>query len=124
MRSAAVRNAVAVPSSPTMPSSGRCSRRRVAMSSSAAWSAAVTTSDTEVLRSTWTPSAHIRAASRPASRASEAASARSSTHRTLLVVEVRELLAYQVLLDLAGRRLGQLVDHDDGLGCLEPCDAA
>ena len=116
-----------VPSSPTTPSSGRSARSRVAISSSAAWSAADTTSDTEVLCWVRRPSRSMRAASWPASRTSAAARARSSTRRRysvdVVLVEVGELLAHHVLLDLAGRGLRQLVDDDHRLRRLEPGDA-
>ena len=69
----------AAPSSPTSPSSGRCSPSRPTTSSSAAWSAADTTSETEVLYCVSRPSASIRAARVPASRTRLAASVWSST---------------------------------------------
>src|SRR5262249_11410060 len=75
-----------VPSSPTIPSPGRSARSRCATSCSAASSAALTTSEMDVFRVAVSPSSSIRAASRPASRASEAARARSSTLRPSHVV--------------------------------------
>src|SRR6266581_3478461 len=68
----------AAPSSPTKPSSGRCCLSRATIRSSAAWSAADTTSDTEILCTVSRPSCSIRAANRPASRTRSPARARSS----------------------------------------------